>query len=228
MCFRLYRNLGCPCLKHSVSKYHLLFIDRVRNVASARLISCYLFRSLNELLTYNEIDCSVKLLHVFGRYYSGSCVDCDLHTADFLVDVLHELYNKVDQLVLPHLLQVCVGNQEADVVPCHGLPAHDYELLRPLHQEACELVAQDLLDLVRLLDLYRHAHGVYRGLDKARLVLTAGHQHLVEDQLLAPPHFHLGLVVPFHGLRGEIPHTCCSRERGLYRVQIRLQRARHL
>ena len=43
-----------------------------------------------------------------------------------------------------------VGDQEADVVALHGLTPQDHEVLRPLGKEAGELLAQQLLRVVRL------------------------------------------------------------------------------
>lgn len=58
-----------------------------------------------------------KLQHELLGDHTSSCVDGDLHTTDLLVDVFHELYDEIDELVLPQLLQMCMSHQEADIVP---------------------------------------------------------------------------------------------------------------
>lgn len=47
---------------------------------------------------------------------ASACVDSQLHLADLFVDFLHEMDDKVHQLVLIHLLRVEVGDEEADVI----------------------------------------------------------------------------------------------------------------
>lgn len=59
------------------------------------------------------------LLQEGSRYCSRSTVDCQLHTADFTVDLLHELNDEIHQLVLPHVLAVEICDQETDVVALH-------------------------------------------------------------------------------------------------------------
>lgn len=48
---------------------------------------------------------------------SPPCIDRDLHAADLLVDVFHKLDDEINQLVLPELFQVRVGDEEADIEP---------------------------------------------------------------------------------------------------------------
>ena len=112
---------------------------------------------------------------------TGSCVQEELHLRDFLVDVLHELDDKVDQLVLQHLFGVEVCDQERNIIALptgqstcpvpHAyaststyidrLPPQDEEGLRSLGQEPRELVYQDVLDLIRLLYPYADSHAVH-------------------------------------------------------------------
>ena len=47
---------------------------------------------------------------------SRTRVDGELHLADLLINLLHEVDDEVDELVLVHRLCVEVGNQEADVI----------------------------------------------------------------------------------------------------------------
>ena len=81
-----------------------------------------------------------------------------------------------------------------------GLPPHDDKLLGTLHQEARELLGEDVLNIVGLLNQNAHAHRVDRRLDQAHLDLRAAEFDRVQDQLPPAPHLHLRLVVPLHHL----------------------------
>ena len=98
---------------------------------------------------------NIFLGHLFQellRANSGSGVDRKLHLRDLLVNLLHEVDDKVHELVAQHLLGVEVGDQEADVVTLDLLPPQDDKVLRPPHHETHELVAQQLLYVICLLD----------------------------------------------------------------------------
>ena len=115
-----------------------------------------------------------------------------LHLRHFLVDFLHELYYKVDQLVLKHLLGMEVGDEEGNVIAlgsvscargssmCIGtayldsLPSQDEKGLGALGQEASELVDEDVLNLIGLLDPDAYTDTVYAGLYEDSLVLVSG------------------------------------------------------
>lgn len=47
---------------------------------------------------------------------TGPGINGQLHLADLLVNLLHEVDDKVHQLVFVHLLRVEVGNQEANII----------------------------------------------------------------------------------------------------------------
>lgn len=47
---------------------------------------------------------------------SGPGVDGQLHLTDLLVDLLHEMDDKIHQLVLVHLLCVEISDEKADVI----------------------------------------------------------------------------------------------------------------
>ena len=79
---------------------------------------------------------------------------------------LHKVNDKVDKLVPQHLLCVEVGDEEADVVTLDLLPPQDDEVLRAAHHEAHELVAEQLLHIIRLLDRDRDPDRVDAGLDE--------------------------------------------------------------
>lgn len=128
----------------------------------------------------------------------------ELHLGDLLVDLLHELDDKVDELVLEHLLGVEVGHEERDVVAGDGLAAQDEEALGALLQEARELVHEDVLDLVGLLDLDADAHAVDAGLDEHALVLVARDGQRRQQDLGGGAGLDLGHVVALGGLGGEV------------------------
>ena len=74
--------------------------------------------------------------------------------------------DEVNKLVPQHLLGVKVSDKEADVVALDLLPPQDDEVLGAAHHEPHELVAEQLLHVVRLLDCYRDPHGVNARLNK--------------------------------------------------------------
>lgn len=83
---------------------------------------------------------------------TGPRIDRQLELADFLVNLFHEVNHEVHQLVLVHGLGVEVRDEKADVVALDGFPSQNNEVLGSHHDEAGELVTQDLLDLVGLLN----------------------------------------------------------------------------
>lgn len=131
---------------------------------------------LPELESGNTYRCQEALGHE-----TGPCVQEKLHLRDLLVNIFHELNDKVDQLVLQHLFRVEVRNQERDVIAlplCQScclelhectststyidrLPPQDEERLRSLGQEPRKLVYQDVLNLIRLLYPYADTHAVH-------------------------------------------------------------------
>ena len=65
---------------------------------------------------------------------------------------LHEMNDKVYKLVPQHLFSVKVGDEEANVIALDLLPPQDDKVLGTAHHEPHELVAEQLLHVVRLLD----------------------------------------------------------------------------
>ena len=61
------------------------------------------------------------------------------------------------------------------VVYLHWLPPKDDEVLRTLHHESGEFVAQNTLDLVRLLDFDTHSDRINGRLDEYTLVFIPGY-----------------------------------------------------
>ena len=105
----------------------------------------------------------------------------ELHLGNLLVNLLHELNDEVNQFVLQHLLCMEVGDQEGDVISLDRFPPQDNEALCSLLQEPCELVDQNVFDLICLLDLDAYAHAVDTGLDENALILVARDGEWVED-----------------------------------------------
>ena len=104
----------------------------------------------------SEISRSTSSMNLCGRgcELAGQAGDLDRASGDDALD------DKVDELVLHHLLNVLVGDQEADIVALDRDTSEDDKRLGALLEEPRELVAQDLLDLVCLLDPQRHANAV--------------------------------------------------------------------
>ncbi len=84
-------------------------------------------------------------------------------------------------------------------------------------------MTQDLLDLVRLLDLDRYADRIHRRLDKALLVLSSGDDDGVEQQLLGSSDLYFGLVVSLHGLGREVSEAEGAVEGAAHGIEIGLE-----
>lgn len=79
----------------------------------------------------------------------------------------------------------------------NGLPSQDKKGLRPLGEESGELVDQNMLNFIRLFDLYTNPHTVDAGLNEHLLVLVARHGQRVEEDLRGAPGFDFGHIVSF-------------------------------
>ncbi|USP81143.1 hypothetical protein yc1106_08417 [Curvularia clavata] len=144
----------------------------------------------------------------------------ELHFGDLLVDLLHELNDKVDELVLQHFLGVEVGDQERDVVALDGLPPQNEERLSSLGQEPCELVDQNVLNLVCLLDLDAYSYTVDTGLDVYTFILVSRHGKRVQDDLRRACSLNLGDIVTLRGLRGKVGEREGGRERRAHALEV--------
>ncbi len=167
-----------------------------------------------------------ELLHEFRCYDTASRIHSDFHTADLLVDILHELNNKVHELVLPHAFEICVSDEETHVVIFGRSASHNHKVLGTLHKKPCEFVTQDLFDFIGLLDFNAYSDGVDGGLDETVLVLRASYAQRIEQELLVPADLHLGLVVSLNVLRREILQTYGGSEGQPHSIQVRLQSTR--
>lgn len=170
---------------------------------------------------------SSKVLEEFLCDNSGPSVDRQLHLADLLVDLLHEIDDKVHQLVFIHLFCVEVGDEEADVIALNRFPPQDEEVLCSHHHEPHKFMAEDLLNLIGLFDSNADSHGVYRPLDQDLLLVIAAYDHRLQQKLFAAPNLHLRLVVSLHHLRGEVLQTQGCLKSGAHCIQVGSQCCRH-
>ena len=93
-----------------------------------------------------------------------------------------------------------------------------------MRQEAGELVDQDVLNLVRLLDLDGHADGVYAGLDEDPLVLVSGDRQGRQEDLGGRLGLDLGHVVPLGCLRGKVGERQRRRQAATDRLEVGAER----
>jgi hypothetical protein len=159
--------------------------------------------------------CQERLSHK-----TGPRIQEQLHLRNLLVHLLHELDNKVHQLVLQHLLGVEIGNEEADIISFDRFPPQDVEALGALSQEAGELVYENVLNLIGLLDLDAYPYTVDRGLNIDSLVLVAGYGERVEDDFGGAGGFNLRDIVSLGSLRGEIRQRERGGQRGAHALQV--------
>lgn len=78
-------------------------------------------------LSFSKNQTSLSLgnqsTHELGGHYSSSSIDGYFHTIDLLVDILHELDDKVDELVFDHPLQMHMSDQKRHIVPNQSKPS---------------------------------------------------------------------------------------------------------
>lgn len=75
------------------------------------------------IIIYLNLDCKcctimagTHPLQVFHGTFSGSSIDCQFHLWYLLVNLLHEVNNKVNKFVFEHLLCVEVCDEEGDII----------------------------------------------------------------------------------------------------------------
>lgn len=161
---------------------------------------------------------SSEILEEFLGYDTGPGVNGQLHLADLLVDLLHEVDDKVHQLVFVHLLRVEVSDQEANVIALYRFPPQNEEVLSSHHHESHELVAKDLLDLISLFDSNADSDRIDGSFDQNLLLVITADHHRLKQQLLTAPDLHLRLVVTLHHLRGKVLQTEGSLQGGPHSV----------
>ena len=105
-------------------------------------------------------------------------------------------------------------------------PPQNNEVLGSPHHKAHEFVAEQLLDLIGLLDGDRDADGVDGGLDQNAFLLVPRDDDRIEKQLRRFLDFDLRFVVTLHFLRREVLQAHGGLERPLHRQQIRFQSGR--
>lgn len=172
---------------------------------------------------FSHKTCSCVQLQRVSSQPAGHVVEetyKQLHFGDFLVDFLHELDDKVDQLVLEHLLSVEVCDEEGDVIALDGFPAQNVEGLGSLCQEARELVDQNVLNLVCLLNFDADAHAVDAWLNVDALIFISRHGEGVEDDFGRARGLNFGDVVALRGLGGKVGQREGSSERRAHALEV--------
>lgn len=84
------------------------------------------------------------------------------------------------------------------------LPPQDKERLGALRQESCELMDQDVFNLVCLFYPDADADTVDTRLDKDLLIFVAGDVQGVQQELRRASGFDFGDIVSFGGLRSKV------------------------
>ena len=143
---------------------------------------------------------------------TSTSVDRELHFRDFLVDVLHELDDEIDELALVEGLGVDVGDKERDIVHLFallvllldGLATEDEEVVCTLGEETHETLGKDLVELIELLQADRNTDAVHTGLDEDTLLLVTGDDNGCAEKLLAEAALNLGLVVTLNNLGSKV------------------------
>lgn len=109
---------------------------------------------------YTQVSSLSKIFEKLLSDNSSPGVDRQLHFTDLFVNFLHEMNDKVHQFMFVHLLCVEVGDEKADVIALHWFPPQDEEVLCSHHHETHEFMAQNLLNLICLLDSDADPDGV--------------------------------------------------------------------
>lgn len=124
--------------------------------------------------------------------------------------------------MLQHLFRMEIGDQKRDIITLspneplnvrqnttlpkskvfeqthlNSLPSEYKKGLRPLCQESGKLMYQNMLYLVRLLDLDANPNAIYAGFNKDLLVLVPRYCQWVQQDLWRAGGFNLGDIVSF-------------------------------
>mmetsp|Transcript_22210 Transcript_22210/g.62411 ORF Transcript_22210/g.62411 Transcript_22210/m.62411 type:complete len:206 (+) Transcript_22210:23-640(+) len=153
------------------------------------------------------LDLNLEGLEVLDGNNTSTSIHCQLHRTNFLVNILHELDDEINQLMLVELLSVEVRDEEANIVAFDGLPPQNDKVLRSLVQEVHELLAQNAVRVVRLFHLNRDTNGVHRRFNVNHLLVVPGDGDRSAQKLGAGLRLHLRLVVSFDNLGGEVLKT---------------------
>lgn len=114
-----------------------------------------------------------------------------------------------------------IRDKKRNIVAGHRLAAQHHKALCTLHQKPRELVAQNLLNLIGLLDLNANTHTVHGRLDQHVLVLVATHRQWHQHSLGRVSCLDLGDVVPLNDLRAKVLQRQCRRECRPHAFQVR-------
>ena len=142
-----------------------------------------------EALRHETCSCvQLYMVSMYAEQAATTLVETyeELHLRYLLVHLLHELYDEIHKLMLQHLLGMVIRDQERDIITlaytvsllsilssCRGLPVQQTyrhrlppqheERLRSLCQESCELMHEDMLDLIRLFYPNANSYAIDRG-----------------------------------------------------------------
>jgi len=166
-----------------------------------------------------------------------------LHLGNLLVDLLHELDDKIDKLVFEHLLSVEVCDEEGNIVALQApesvsqsvsqsvtsmstitnldrLPPQDKKRLGTLRQEARKLVHQNILNLVRLLDADANSDRIDARLHQHALILIARYRQWRQQHLGRSLCLDLGYIVALRRLRRKVRQAQRRRQRAADRLEV--------
>lgn len=101
-------------MQDALSKLHTKIKQKL---SFARSVPSYVLHAFWRVMKGNKIKRKrIYLGKVALCDGTSTGVDTQLHFRDFLVDFLHKVDDEVHQLVLVHLLGMCVGDQERDII----------------------------------------------------------------------------------------------------------------
>lgn len=110
-------------------------------------------------------NCLLESLQELFGTDARTAIHRKLQLANLLVDLLHKVYDKINEFMFIHLFSVKVGDEKRDVVALNRFPSQDEEALGTHHHEAGELVTENLLNLIGLLDCDADTHRIHRCFD---------------------------------------------------------------
>lgn len=138
--------------------------------------------------------------------------------------------------MLQHLLGMEIRDQEWDIITLdilasslqlHSLPTNlyrfppqDKESFRSLRQEPRKLVYQNVLNLIRLLDLDTNAYTIYTRLDKDSFILVSGDNQGSKKNFRRCLSFYLWYVMSFRGLGCEVGEAEGGCQRGADALEV--------
>ena len=149
-------------------------------------------------------------LEELHRSPSGTLVGVELHRRHILINIRHKLDDEINNLALVHRLGLVVRDEEANVITLDGLLPQYLKPLCTLGEEANILARNELGKGVAFLKANADSHAVYACLDKCSLLVAAGNEEAIQDELGARHGLNFRLVVTLDNLRREVGDTNSS------------------